>query len=169
MNFNEIKPSEIPDNTFSLIRDDWMLVTAGPAQSFNTMTANWGGFGHLWHREVVFVFVRPQRYTYEFMERSNVFTLTFFDETWREALEFCGSRSGRNVDKVEATDLTPVKGETGGVYFEEARLVLECRTIYAQDLKSDAFIDPRVDAETYPQRDYHRLYIGQIERCLIRE
>jgi flavin reductase (DIM6/NTAB) family NADH-FMN oxidoreductase RutF len=166
--FHEIEPTAIVGNAFQLIAEDWMLITAGPPDAFNTMTANWGGFGELWHHKVVFVFVRPQRYTYEFMERWEPFTLSFFAEQYRDALTFCGTNSGRDVDKVAATGLTPVAGEAGGVYFAEAHLVVECRKLYAQDLQKDCFTRPEIDTEIYPAEDYHRCYVGQVVRCLTR-
>jgi flavin reductase (DIM6/NTAB) family NADH-FMN oxidoreductase RutF len=156
-----IEPYQITDNVFKLIADDWMLITAGTKESFNTMTASWGALGELWNREVCFVFVRPTRYTYEFMEKSEYFTLSFFAEEHREALNFCGNNSGRDVDKIAATKLTPLEGTTGVIYFAEARLVMECRKIYSQDLDPQRFLETRIN-KLYPLKDYHRLYVGEI-------
>ncbi len=132
------------------------------------MTASWGGLGHLWNRDVCFCFVRPQRHTFGFMERSDFFTLSFFDETYRAALDFCGSHSGRNVDKIAATGLTPITGQTGAITFAQARLVLECRKLYAGDLIKAAFTDPAIPAEVYAKGDFHRMYVGEIVTCLAR-
>ena len=107
----EIKPANIKDNPFKLIGGDWMLITAGTKESFNTMTASWGGLGVLWDKEVAFAFVRPTRHTFGFMEKSPVFTLSFFAEQYRPALEFCGAHSGRDVNKIAQTGLTPAFGE----------------------------------------------------------
>ena len=126
------------------------------------MTASWGGLGYLWDKPVCFVFVRSQRYTYPLLEKHTCFTLTFFEERHREALNFCGSHSGRDVNKVAATGLTPVVGATGAVYFAEARLTLECRKLYAQDLTAESFIDPSIITDTYRAGDFHRMYIGEI-------
>lgn len=167
-NFREIKPEQIVDNVIKLIGKDWMLITAGKASDFNTMTASWGGLGNLWNGPVCFVFVRPQRYTFQFMERDTHFTLSFFDESYRKALTFCGTKSGRDVDKVAATGLTPATGVTDGVYFEEARLVLECRKLYAQDFAAENFIDASIVKAHYAAQDFHRLYVGEIVRCLVR-
>lgn len=166
--FEVIETRDIQANTFQLIAKQWMLVTAGPLTDFNTMTASWGGFGSLWARHVTFVFVRPQRYTYTFMERAETFTLTFFAERYRDALTYCGTHSGRDVDKMQATGLTPLAGPDNTVYFSEARLVLVCRKLYAQDLTGEFFTAPEIDAKIYPNEDYHRLYIGDIIRCLRR-
>jgi flavin reductase (DIM6/NTAB) family NADH-FMN oxidoreductase RutF len=161
-----IETTDIRDNTFQLIDKEWMLVTAGPLVDFNTMTASWGGFGSLWGRHVVFTFIRPERYTYQFMEQAENFTLTFFAPQYHDALMFCGTHSGRDVDKMEATGLTPVAGPADTVYFAEARLVLFCRKIYAQDLEGACFTVPEIDEAIYSNAAYHRLYIGDVTRCL---
>ncbi|MCX7671613.1 MAG: flavin reductase, partial [Anaerolineae bacterium] len=129
--FIEILPEQINDNPFKLIGRDWMLIAAGSLASFNMMTASWGALGELWGRRVAFCFVRPHRYTFRFMEQATHFTLNFFDETYRHVLDFCGNHSGRDVDKAQATGLTPLAGTEGAVYFAQARLVFECRKLYA--------------------------------------
>lgn len=164
--FVEIAPEQIEENPFKLIGGDWMLITAGSPQKFNMMTASWGGFGVLWDKPVSFIFVRPSRYTFEFLQKHSTFTLCFFDENYRRVLEYCGSQSGRHVNKLERTGLTPVEAANGSVYFEEARLVFECRKLYYQDLDPTAFMTQTL-AAIYPQQDYHRMFIGEIERALI--
>jgi flavin reductase (DIM6/NTAB) family NADH-FMN oxidoreductase RutF len=154
------------ENATELVAESWMLITPGVPGRWNTMTASWGGFGHLWNKDVVFVFVRPSRFTYGFMEREEGFTLAFFDESRREALKVCGSKSGREVDKAVAAGITPLAFEVGGsarrVGFEEARIVVSCRKIYSQDLEPARFMDASI-AANYPSGDVHRLYIGAIE------
>ena len=146
-----------------------MLITAGTMAKFNMMTASWGGMGNLWNGPVAFCFVRPQRFTFPLMEANAHFTLTFYDvDVYRDVLNFCGTKSGRDVDKVAATGLTPVEGSTGAVYFAEARLALECRKVYAQDLKGEHFAVPGMVDKFYAARDFHRLYVGEIVRCLVR-
>ncbi len=167
--WRQIEPEMISDNVFKLIGKDWMLITAGSPDAFNTMTASWGAMGILWGRRVALVVVRPQRYTFEFMERSATFSLSFFDESYRSVLNFCGTHSGRDVDKVAATGLTPLTADDGTIYFAEARLVLVCRKLYAQDLDSEAFIDKAILPEAYPAQDYHRMYVGEIRQVLSRE
>ncbi len=159
--FKPLELETLPDNTFKLIHQDWMLITAGPMKHYNTMTANWGGLGYLWMRQVCYCFVRRQRYTYQFMESAPTFSLTFFAEHYRPALELCGSRSGRDLDKAAACGLTPIEITPGITSFAEARLVFECKKIYAQDIDPACFIDPSI-AEIYTARDYHRMYIGEI-------
>lgn len=161
-----VDPRLVADNPFKLMADDWMLVTAGSLQSFNTMTASWGALGELWHKKVCFCFVRPTRHTFEFMERHDMFTLSFFDEKYRAALDFCGKVSGRNTDKAKQAGLTPTLCEQGAVYFEEARLVFVCRKVYADRLDPSRFLAPEID-RNYPNRDYHQMYIGEILNCLM--
>ena len=164
--FNEIRCEELTDNPFKLVGSDWMLITAGTPDAFNLMTAAWGGLGVLWQRSVAFCFVRPTRYTYGFLEKSDRFTLSFFADEYRNMLNFCGSRSGKDVDKVAETGLAAVF-ENGFVYYDQARLVFQCRKLYAQDLMPDAFLDPRIN-DLYPLKDYHRMYVGEILKCLRR-
>lgn len=164
-----IRVDDLTDNTFRLIGEDWMLVTAGPPEDYNTMTASWGGFGVLWNRNVCWCVIRPQRYTFQFMERYGAFTLSFFTDRYRSALELCGTRSGRDLDKAKATGLTPEPAALPyTTTFSEARLVLSCRKLYYQDIDPTHFIDPTLD-QNYPSRDYHRMYIGQIEHAALAE
>lgn len=158
----------IKDNVFDLIANQWFLITAGKLDSFNTMTASWGAFGELWNKKIAICFVRPVRYTYEFTEREDYMTFCFFGEEHRDVLKVCGSKSGRDIDKMAGIGLTPVEGEAGSVYFKEAKLVLECRKIYTHDIDPKLFLDPAIDLE-YPQKDYHRMYIGEIVRCLVQK
>lgn len=166
-NFNKISPEAITDNVFDLISKQWMLITAGNRKSFNMMTASWGGLGVIWNSPVAFSFIRPQRYTMEFMERSERYTLCFFDEEYRKALNICGSRSGRDCDKAALAGLTPA-ADNDTVYFSEARLVLFCRKMMAQYFDPENFAEGIVD-EHYPQKDYHRFFIGSIYKVLARQ
>ena len=122
--FSRIDPKELNQNVFSMIGEQWMLVTAGTVERCNTMTASWGGLGVLWGKPVATVYIRPQRYTLEFVERENCFTLSFFGEEYRKALALCGSKSGRDVDKVKECGFTVAGAACGAPYFEEAGLVL---------------------------------------------
>jgi len=151
---------KVDENVFKLIGSDWMLITAGTADSFNTMTASWGGLGVLWNRPVSYIFVRPARYTYEFMEKNKTFSLSFFEEKHRKALSICGTKSGRDTDKVKEAGLTPVVSEAGIVHFDEAKLVLECTKLCYQDIDPANFLDPSI--KSLYDNDYHRFYIGEI-------
>lgn len=169
LNFTLTDPAKLKGNLIKLIASDWMLVTAGTPEKFNTMTANWGGMGYLWNKNVVFVFVRPERYTYEFMEKTDGFTLTFFDEKYRDALNLCGVKSGRNCNKVAEAGLTPYFTESGYPAFAEASLVLECRKLYATQLERDNFLagEP-LNTHYRTKGGLHKLYIAEIESAWIR-
>lgn len=158
--FNEIKPSTLTENAIQLIGNDWMLITAGKADKYNTMTASWGSMGMLWNKPVMFIFIRPQRYTYEFVESEDKFTCSFFDEKYRSKLSFCGTYSGRDCNKVEEVYLTPMF-ISDCISFMEARIIIECRKIYFQDINPENFILPAIQ-KNYPDNDYHRMYIGEI-------
>ena len=150
---------------FDGIGRGWMLVTGGGPGSWNTMTASWGGLGHLWNRDVCFVFVRPQRHTRRFMDGSRLFTVSFFGEEHRAALEYCGSHSGRDVDKAAMTGLEPFEPVPGCVSFRQASLVLAARTIYTHDLSAGGFLDD-AQLSLYPHSDFHRMYVGEIVAAL---
>ena len=166
MNFKEISPYEINNNAFSLISKDWMLITAGDKDNHNTMTASWGSIGFLWNKPIATIYVRPQRYTYEFLEQNDTFTLSFFDEYYRDALKLCGAKSGRDIDKDKETGLTPVETD-GATCYEQAKLVLVCKKLYFQDIMPDNFLDSTIESN-YPNKDYHRAYIGQIIKVLVK-
>ena len=167
--FKEINPKEIVESPFKLIGDDWALVTAGDREKFNTMTISWGGVGIMWGKPVVFTFIRPQRYTFAFMENGDRYTMSFFDEKYRDALKFCGSKSGKDYDKVKETGLTPAFTENGSVYFEEAKLVLVCKKMAKSKFDPKEFIDDTVDDKWYPEKDFHYIYFAEIEKVLISE
>lgn len=166
--FNEVDISELTFNPFTKISKDWMLVTAGDEKKNNTMTASWGGLGVLWNKNVSFVFIRPQRYTLEFVEQQDCYSLSFFDETYKQALSFCGSKSGRDVDKVKETGLTPVY-EEAAPYFAQAKMVFICRKMYKQNIDPACMLEADIDSANYPNKDYHKMFIGAIEKVLIRK
>lgn len=116
---------------FEKISKKWLLVTAGTEDKCNTMTASWGGLGVIWHKDVATIYIRPERYTYEFIEKEDYFTLSFFGDDFKSVLAKCGSTSGRDVDKVKEHGLTVKASDKGGVYFDGADLVLVCRKRYA--------------------------------------
>ena len=164
--FDSIKPTDINDNVFKLLDKDWMLVTAGTLADYNTMTASWGHMGIMWNVPVAMAWIRPQRYTYEFMNRYEEYTLSFFTDRYRTALQFCGTRSGREHDKAAETGLTAMETDRGNVVFREARLILECRKIYEDDLKKKNFLLPEVAQKHYPKNDFHKFYMGEIVNAL---
>ena len=151
----------LKENAVSLFDDSWCLITAGNEESYNTMTASWGAMGELWNEDVCCIFIRPQRYTYEFTEKNERFTLSFFSEEYKKALTFCGRNSGRDCDKAKETGLTPVSVD-GSMGFSESRLTIVCEKLYYQDLDPKGFVDESLDGKNYAQKDYHRMYVGKI-------
>jgi flavin reductase (DIM6/NTAB) family NADH-FMN oxidoreductase RutF len=142
----------------------WLLLTAGDLASgeFNPMTVAWGSFGTMWRKPFAQVVVRPTRHTYGFTERHDSFTLCAFPEACRPLLKLLGTRSGRDIDKIAESGLTPVASQAvAAPGFAEAELVVECRKMYWDDVRPDRFLDPAIDA-CYPERDYHRIYYGEI-------
>ena len=169
----EIHYSQLQFNPFDLVGKEWMLITAGnESRGYNTMTASWGHLGTIWGHSVsnptAVIYVRPQRYTKEFVDREAYFTLCFFDEKYHKALGYLGSHSGRDGDKVKHVGMTPVFAEDT-TYFAEAKLVLVCRKLYQQTLKEECFVDHSVVEDCYPKRDFHDLYIGSIAKVLVAE
>lgn len=163
--FKKVNLNSLSENYFNTLNNDNALLTAGKPDKFNTMTVSWGSFGNLWNRPVLFVFVRPQRYTFEFMNKNHYFTLSFFDKEFKNALDYCGSHSGRNSDKMKATELVPYATDLGNVIFEQIRIAFECKKLYADDIKPEAFIDLSIIKSTYQKNDYHRMFIGEIVNC----
>lgn len=163
----KIDIKELKGNAVSLFDDKWCLITAGSGEDYNTMTASWGAMGELWNKDVCFCFIRPQRYTYEFTEKNELFTLSFFGEEYRKALAFCGRNSGRDFDKAKETGLTPMEID-GSVSFEESEIVIVLRKVAYQDIKPEGFVDETIDEKNYPEKDYHRMYIGEVVSCYVK-
>lgn len=167
MNFKEINCEELKFNPFTKIGKEWMLITAGTEEKYNTMTASWGGLGVLWNKNVAFAFIRPQRYTLEFVKNSDYFTLSFFEDDYKKALSFCGKYSGRDYDKAKETNLTPCFNFEAPT-FEQAKLVLVCKKLYSQYLTEESVIEESVK-NNYPTNDYHEMFIGEIVHCYVSE
>jgi flavin reductase (DIM6/NTAB) family NADH-FMN oxidoreductase RutF len=161
MRFKELNPANMKESPFTMLADNWMLVTAGEEGNFNMLTASWGGFGVLWSKNVSYTVVRPTRYTFEFMEKYDRYTLSFFEPEYKDTLMLCGSKSGREINKMKDTGLTPVF-DGGSVYFSEARLVMVCKKLYWQDMNPDNFLDASI-MDNYPKKDFHRMYVGEVE------
>lgn len=169
----EITVSELNINPITEISKGWMLLTAGcEDRGYNTMTCSWGHIGSIWGSgggwPTAVCYVRPQRYTKEFVDREELYTLSFFPEGYKKQLAYLGSRSGRDEDKVTKVGLTPVFGD-GFTYFAEARLVLVCRKLYRAPLIEEGFQDKSILEDHYPTRDLHDMYIGEIVRILSAE
>ena len=161
MSFVEIDILKENINPFSKIGKEWFLVTAGDIEKFNTMTASWGFMGVMWNKNCAITVIRPQRYTKEFIDNSEYFTMSFFGEECRDALKFCGANSGRDCDKMEKTGLIPVEIENA-VTFEQAEMVLVCKKLYAQEMTEDSFVVKSISDANYQAGDFHIAYYGEI-------
>ncbi len=166
--FTEIKPEELNKSPFQLIGGDWMLITAEKDNKVNTMTASWGGLGVLWGKNVAYVVIRPQRYTKEFVDGADTFSLTFFDASFKKQLGYLGAVSGRDEDKISKSSLT-IQHSDNTPYFEEGNIAMICRKLYTQELKPECFVAGELDEKWYPNRDYHTLYVAEVEKVLIKE
>ena len=165
--FKEISIYDVKENAVDLLNHQWGLVTAGTEDAYNTMTVSWGALGELWGKDMVTVYIRPQRYTLEFVEKSDYFTLSFYPAEYKKALGVCGSRSGRDIDKAAETGLTPVFDEAAP-YFDEAKLVIICKKVAKSKFEPEQFIDRSIIDDDYPQNDFHYIYYGEIEKVLIK-
>lgn len=147
---------------FELIGSDWMLITAEKEGKVNTMTASWGGMGVLWNKNVVFVFIRESRYTKEFVDSSDKFSLSFFGDGFKDKLTYLGRVSGRDENKIEKTGLEVLYAD-GVPYFSQAETVIVCNKLYAQDLSENGFISRELFEKMYPGGDIHTVYVAEIE------
>ena len=165
--FKEIKATDIKENIVDLLKNNWGLVTAGDSEKYNMMTVSWGAMGELWGKDSVTVYIRPQRYTEEFMNAFDHFTLSFFSLDKKQAVHgICGSKSGRDINKTDACGLTPNFDEAAP-YFEEAKLVLECKKMYAQSLNAESITD-RESVDKWYDNDFHKMYISEITKVLVK-
>ena len=163
--FLKIDPKSLDLNAFSAIGEKWMLITAGTKEKCNTMTASWGALGVLWGAPMATVYIRPQRYTKQFVDENEYFTLSFFPEQYRQQLSLCGTKSGREVDKVKECGFTVAEGAGGAPYFEQAELVLVCRKRMAVPMDPAAM--PEDVKEKWYEGDYHTMYWGEIVEALV--
>ena len=165
MIYKTVDPRSIKDNLIKCLAEEWALITAGNEKSYNMMTASWGFLGEMWGEDTAMVVVRPQRYTMEFINKNDYFTISFYGEN-KDIHKICGTKSGRDVDKTALTGLTPVFLHDS-VFFREANLVLVCKKQYISDMTEDNFID-KEPLKWYENKDYHKMIFGKIEKVLVK-
>lgn len=167
MSFKKIDIKDLKLNPFAAINEDWLLISAQKEGQVNTMTASWGGVGVIWNKNVATVYIRPQRYTREFVDASDYFTLTFF-KGYKKELGVLGTKSGRDGDKIKEVgfDLTMVENQPT---FKQGELVFICRKLYKGSIVPEGFIAPDIDEKNYPEKDYHYIYLGEIEAVYQKE
>ena len=169
MKLKEIETKDILINPFSMIEDDWFLITSAINGKVNTMTAASGALGHMFRKNVAYINVRPERYTHEFIEASQILSLSFFDDTTKnkEILGYIGRTTGRDEDKITKSGLTLSYCDEIP-FFEEAHTVFLCRCLFRQPYTSNGFLDKNVEDYYYPKRDYHDMYVCEIMKTLVR-
>lgn len=161
MTFQKVEVKELQLNPFKMIGDDWMLISAGKDGRVNTMTASWGGAGVLWGKSVVTAYIRPQRYTKEFVDAQEIFTLSFFGGGYKKELDYLGKISGRDEDKIKTVDFH-LEDLEGAPAFAESQLVLVCKKLYEDTIKPELFKEQEIDTRWYPEKDYHTMYIAEV-------
>lgn len=164
--FDLIKPEELTKNPFHMIGKEWMLVTAGTKNKTNTMTASWGGMGIMWNKNVITIVLRPQRYTKEFIDAGEHFSLSFFGKDYKKELSYLGSVSGRDENKIEKSGLI-LAFEDHIPFFNEAKTVILCKKLFSQEMEPESFIDKALLEKNYPNKDYHTIYIAEIEKIMV--
>ena len=154
-------PAELMLRPFHLLDQEWALLVGGREKP-NPMTVSWGGLGTLWNRPVVTVYVRPTRFTFTLLEKHPEFTLNVLPASMKGALDLCGTRSGRDLDKWQAAGIAPEASEKVGVpRVKGAELSLECQMIATFKIDPSRFLDPSIE-ELYPKKDYHTAFVGEV-------
>lgn len=165
----EISIEELNVKVHDLWLNRWLLLSSGDynENDYNSMTVAWGSLGTMWNKPFAQIVVRPNRHTFGFTEDYDNFTLCTFPEEFRHVLKFMGTHSGKDVNKMEHTGITPIESKiVSSPSFKEADMILECRKIYFDDIKPDNFLDPSIH-ENYPLKDYHRIYFGEILKAFV--
>lgn len=152
------------EDTLKLFTNKWALVTAGTKEDFNTMTIGWGGIGSLWSKPTISVYIKPCRYTYKYMNDSDYFTVSFYDEKYRDDLRILGTKSKRDIDKLALTKLHPDFLENG-ITFKEAKCTLVCKKIYWQDLDINNMPKEVID-KYYLKEEPHRMFVGEVVKVI---
>jgi len=168
MAFKTILPTEIHENVFDQIKLGMPLLTAESDGKINTMTVNWGQMGYLWNRCVTTIYVRPQRYTLPILEAAGGYSLCFMGQKYATEVMYCGRNSGKDGDKIAHCGFT-VAHKDGIPYFEEAELVVLCKKSFGTWMTEDNFLDKEVLSACYPEKDFHKLFIGEILEVLTKE
>lgn len=168
MNFKTIKAGDISGNLIQRIRDQWMLIGAGEEGKANSMIGSWGFLGEMWGKDMAVCVVRPQRFTYEFIEKADTYALSFLTDQYAREKKIFGTQSGRDINKLGGGLLTPAF-KHGALYYEEAELVIFCRKVYVHDYREEEFLDKSLVESCYGKKDFHRVYYGEILEVISRD
>lgn len=164
----EITPAQFDYNVFNTIGKDWMLISATVDGKTNAMTASWGGMGVMWGKNVAYIVIRPQRYTKEFIDNSDNLTISVFGEEKRKAMTYMGTVSGRDEDKIAKAGFALCQADDHK-FFADAKITMFCRKLYAQEMNAESFIDKSCDEKWYAEKDYHTMYIVEIENIIVND
>ena len=166
--FNQCSVDELNENFSKLIGKRYALITVSDENSLNMMTASWGSMGVMWNKNVVNIVVRPSRYTYNFLMNNNYFTLNFLTEGNEDIYRLCGTKSGRECDKVKETGLSPCKIDDSIYVFDESEYVFVCKKIYSQKMRKECFVDGAYGDKMYPDGDVHTQFIAEVEKIYVK-
>ncbi len=168
--YTAIRPEELALNPWKSFGHDWAVLAAGGRKKHNAMTVSWGGFGVLWGKPVVTLYLRPQRYTRGFIEKKGKFSLNFLKESEenRKAMRYIGGVSGRDGDKMKKAGLA-YNLEKKTPTIQDAEIVMNCRVIYRGRIEKGNFINRELIKENYPDKDYHFVYLAEITECLVKD
>lgn len=163
----EISVFEFNENPFKTISKDWLLITAKKGDKVNTMTASWGGIGFIWNKPVAYIFIRPQRYTKEFIDSGSELSLSVLPDSFRNELTYFGRVSGRDEDKIAKSGLE--LDYSGNVpFFKDSSTAFICKKLFSQELSEESFIDKDIISKCYPNKDFHTMYVVEIKKLLIK-
>ncbi len=165
--FTRLDPLRFDQSPFRVIDRDWLIVTTEAAGRANAMTASWGGMGILWNKPVLYLVIRPQRFTRELLDQNGRFSVAVLDESRRQEMRYLGTASGRDEDKLARASL-PIAHEDGIPYLTDARALFLCRALYRQPMGGQFFLDPALDKACYPGKDYHILYVCEVEGLYVK-
>ncbi len=159
--------NQLEFNPFDKIGKDWGVITVSDGKKYNAMTASWGYVGEMWNKHVVCIVVRESRYTKEFLDKTDFFSLTFFEEKYKKELKYLGSVSGRNEDKIASARLN-VNHKKGIPFIDEGNFVFLCQKLSATKINPEDFVDKSIKENFYKEGDYHTMYIGEILEVMAR-
>jgi len=170
MNLHPVNFHTLTPEVFSVFGANNALLTAGNQSGCNTMTIGWCQLGRVWNQPTCTVFVRPERYTYQFMESGDYFTVSVLPLSYQKTMALCGTKSGRDLDKIKECGLTVCYGAGDAPFFDEAEWVLVCRKLYAQDLTADCVLDGGRILPSYGVKGgWHRMYVGEVVEAYKKE
>ncbi len=158
------------ENIFRELKEKNAILTAGDkTHGFHSLTVSWGGIGVLWGCDVAFLFVRKSRFTHQFLEKCESVTLSFLDEQYKDKVEFMGTHSGKDMDKMKACGLSyTYDPDYDGAYIKEASYCFKMKKLYEMELSYD-LLSEQLKERFYPTKDMHTMYVCEIKQFLVTE